>query len=230
MISKECLDIIDGVITTAATVVIAFFTIVLARVTGRQAKLTRELAVSTAVAAEAAKKSADVAEQSLTDLEGPFLYPLIETEDVQASIQALRVYVHTYPDNPDNPIHPVISFKFRNYGRSPALLQSISAVFFYGQPNDVHHDQLAGFASEMLIDAGAMSETSTARRLLEGIGKNEYQSIMAGVGKVLLRGSIIFFDIFGNRYEQKFCLAWKPDMNKFMAWGTETNRRRRLSS
>lgn len=231
MISKEIIDIADGIVSTLATVFIAIFTIVLARVTGRQAKLTRELSISTTVAAEAAKKSADIAQQSLTDLEGPFLYPIIETETVYDSLHALGVFTHTYPSlDPDNPVIPVISLKFKNYGRTPALLQSISAVFFYGEPHDNHPDRLAGFASEMLIDAGDVSTTAVDRRLIKGIGKTEHQGVMNGVGKILLRGSIIFFDIFGNRYEQTFCLAWRPHTHKFMAWGTDSNRRRRLTT
>ncbi|HVC53257.1 MAG TPA: hypothetical protein VND87_14655 [Stellaceae bacterium] len=57
---KEILDFFDGLITTVATVVVAFFTFRLARVTDRQAQLTRQLAESTEIAAKAAQETAAI--------------------------------------------------------------------------------------------------------------------------------------------------------------------------
>lgn len=181
---------------------------------------------ATTIAATAAKQSADVAELALTDLEGPFLYPVIEHQDISSTLGAIARYNH--PTSPFTPPRPVISFRFRNYGRSPALPQNVGAVFFYGQPADVYHDQFGGFAAEMLINAGAVTELPVERRMIEGIGREEHKNIMEGADKIYLRGSVTYFDIFGNRYEQRFCLAWRIDTHSFMAWGTDDNRRRRL--
>jgi hypothetical protein len=60
------LDVHNGAVTGIASIFIAAFTIVLAFVTRRQASLTYTVA-------EAAKRSAAIAERSLADLERPYV-------------------------------------------------------------------------------------------------------------------------------------------------------------
>jgi hypothetical protein len=204
------------------------FTAMLVLVGAGQAYLFLHTLRATRKAADAAKQSADVTERALIDLEGPFLYPVIEHDDIHTSTRALAIYTHQ--SSIVNPVHPIVSFKLKNYGRSPAMLGSVSAVLFHGQPDDTHNDRLAGFASEMLIANGETSGSSIDRKMAEGIEREEYKSISAKTSRIFLRGSVIFFDVFGNRYEQKFCLAWEISTHQFIAWGANRNQRRRLSS
>jgi hypothetical protein len=223
----------SGPLTLLATGLIALFTFTLWRSTDklweaseRQLRVTRQSVFANIAGAKAADKSADVAERALTDLEGPFLYPVVESDNLQESFKPFVLY--TDPSSPHAPVQPTITFNIKNYGRTPALPQTLSGVFFFGQSEDTHDDIVAGFIPELLISPGDKLSEPFRRKMVQPIGADEHLTIMRGVTRIFLGGSIVFFDIFGNRYEQKFCLAWGPVTKRFMAWGPTRNNRRRI--
>jgi hypothetical protein len=194
-------------------------TILLWTTTFRAAKDTR-------IAADAAKKSAEISERALIDLEGAFLYPVIESDSIDESFKGFSFYDHT--NSQTCPVTPEITFKIKNYGRSFALPQNISGIFFYGESEDARHDASAGFFPDLLIGAGDTSDVEFTRRMIQTINKEDYLAIMKGAVRIYLRGNIIFSDIFGNQYEQTYCLTWGPVTKKFIAWGPTRNERKRV--
>ena len=204
-------------LATAGLVIVGF----------RQTRDARDAITAAVKSAAAAEKSADVAERSLIDLEGPFLYPVIEYQNIKGLFQPLDWYDH--PTTKRDPVEPEIQFKIKNFGRSHAFPQSASAVFFWGQAEDGHADTGAGFVFDPLIEAGKISEHEIQRKMSNKISRDDHRSIMIGGAQIYLRGQIVFSDIFGNRYQQVFCLLWGPVTKKFMAWGPDRNRRKRIS-
>jgi hypothetical protein len=90
----------NGAINAVGTVVIAIFTIVLAKVSGKTAALTQ-------ISAEAARDAANVARQSLTDLERPYIYILCEGQfDYDASTG-----------------HLFVEYDVVNHGKSAAIIE-----------------------------------------------------------------------------------------------------------
>jgi hypothetical protein len=181
-----------------------------------------------ATAANAAKKSADVAERSMIDLEGPLLYPVIEQNNIWESFASFNVWDH--PTSSHNPVRPEIAFRLKNFGRTPALPRTISAVFFYGEPHQAPSDDLAGLFGESFIVPAAASNKEIGRKTCKQIDPDVCRAIMANHGALYLKGSVMFFDIFGHQYEQTFCFRWipVPGEDSFAAWGPQWNKRRRM--
>lgn len=214
---------------------VAFWTLVLAvtntvviKVALKQIGFLVKADQTARIAADAAKKAADVAEKSLVDLEGPFLYPVIQSNTIPMMLAGFRMYDH--PTSPHAPACPEIIFTLKNYGRTIALPQNVAAVFFFGEPEDNHNDHRAGFVQEIVLAPGESLTYPLEREILTPISREMYQAIGARAGRIFLRGSIIFSDMFGNRYEQQFCLAWDHKTDRFTAWGPTRNKRRRLQS
>jgi hypothetical protein len=175
---------------------------------------------ATQTAADAAKKSADVAERALVDLEGPYLYPNILPNSIQDSFKAFTWY-----EKSPHTAQPSISFTLKNYGRTLALPQSLIATLFFGGPDDVFKEE-AGWSHETLLGPGESSQP-IERQMLKPIGMEEYKSIIEEKTRIFLRGSVVFYDVFGNEYMQAFCLARHPKTHRFTTWGVTRNARRR---
>jgi hypothetical protein len=210
---------------------LAIFTGLLVIVGGANCFLIFWTLKATQTAADAAKKSADVAERALVELEGPFLYPVAITNDIRDSFR--RFILNDNPATPHNPAEPIIKFAVKNYGRTPALPQSVIANLFSGMPDDTSFTEKAeqmGFTNEVLLASDTTSGTVFECKIIKGIDKAEYDKITGGVARIFLRGTIVFYDIFGNEYMQPFCWAWDPKTDRFAAWGLPRNKRIRNPS
>jgi hypothetical protein len=215
------LDENGELVTALATVALVISTILLWIA-------TREADRTNRISANAAKAAAEIAERSLTDLEGPFLFPVILTNDIFSLLRPFRVYDHF--SSPHNPARPTIEFTFKNYGRTPALPLNMSAVFFIGDGNDRRGDPLGNsFIIETLIGPGDSAAVTIERNMQDTIDTwDDYRTVMAGTSRIFFKGAILFSDIFGNRYEQTFCLSWSPIRDGFVVWNPQMNRRRRI--
>lgn len=222
---SELVDDPATVVTALATAIMAVFTGLLWYSTTKLWKESIRAGNISEKAANAAKKSAEIAERSLIDLEGPFLFPIVESNDVEESLAGFKAY----PNTPQEPARPTISFRIKNFGRTHALPATMVAAFFYGFADDKHGDRsITGHTPESLIEAGGTSISDFQRSMTFPIDKATYVQLEKGALEIYLRGKIHYYDLFGNKYVQSFCLRWFRDPDAFMAWGPTRNRRERI--
>jgi hypothetical protein len=159
-------------------------------------------------------------------MSGPFLEPVLEHDPAQ--YKAFEWFDH--PTSPVNPVHAEVSFSLRNIGNSPALLRMVAA-------ETVHHSRMvdsprldfAGdYAVEPVIEAGKTSHQKFSRQLTVPIDKDGYSSIKSGRSFVFLYGEIVFSDLLGEDYNQKFCFYYNFKSRGFVRYEGQYNRRIKL--
>lgn len=169
--------------------------------------------------ADAATKSADVAEKALINVESPALYPVIEVAEFAKSLGWGR-----------GPVKPV-EIRLKNVGRSPGFPGIIACTLFAGGPDESISDMHAGLFPESTLAPGEISmhfiERSIQRHDGAKISDEECASIVAGRQDVYLSGNLSYIDLFGREYWQTFCLKWLAAHKAFMAFGPSRNKRER---
>jgi hypothetical protein len=173
----------------------------------------------------ATQRSVDIAERTAAEFETPFLFPVLVSSSVAEDLRALAEQ-----ENPELTVSPHVSFTIKNFGRTPALLQRASAVFFVGELEEAHNDPVSGRLPELMLEPLGSLTTPLERDIDQPIGRPALDSLKSQNARLYLRGRITFLDVSGNRYEQIFCFAWDLDTGGFIPWGPHRNRRKRLSS
>jgi hypothetical protein len=173
----------------------------------------------------ATKKAVDIAERTAAEFETPFLFPVLVSSSVAEDLRSFAEQ-----ENPELTVSPRVSFTIKNFGRTPALLQRASAVFFVGELEEAHNDPVSGRLPELMLEPLGSLTTPLEREIDQPLGRAALESMKSQNARLYLRGRITFLDVSGNRYEQIFCFAWDLDTGGFIPWGPHRNRRKRLSS
>ena len=185
---------------------------------------TAGLWIVTHTAANAAKAAAEAASKQ-AEVELPFVYTGAISGDIRNQLQAFVLY----DNSPVAPISPEIAFRVKNYGRTSAILRSVSAEFVHWTeiPQEVPSDVLTEYAVEPILEPSKESNSAFKRNPLIPIDRNAFNSIMAGTSRLFLYGEIIYADVFGGEFAQAFCLTWNRGSNRFVPWGARYNLRKR---
>lgn len=167
------------------------------------------------VSADAAKVSADVAKQALTGLERPFLFlePLggrVEPGDVHGTGDEERRFQ----------LRANVRYAFRNYGRSPGIIDSISISPVLLQVAPGRNVPAAPVATEdhVQIDVNMIvpgPDLTQAFQRNEVIACTERQHTQAHNDihfPLWLFGRVEYHAVFGAKYERFFC--WQHDGRK----------------
>lgn len=172
--------------------------------------------------ADAALKSAFVAEQALYGTEAPFIFIIIAATDGNTIVTV------TSPQGVEYPEH--VSYMFHNYGRSPAIIREIYLVCIAseGVPSPCPFPPLQTnlFKSE-IVGPGNSSKSEPLPQIascLPNDGKShQWASVFA-------YGLVRYADVFGNHYLSGFCYAFNAICNRFYAiGGANHNYRRKLT-
>lgn len=182
----------------------------------------REASNISRIAADAAKKSADMAERALIEIEGPYIYPVIN--DVEGMSQAIRAISNS--GIAQNATELKIALK--NFGRSPGFPGSITCGLYIGEADDDVRDPREGFHSGSILGAGEISNAIINRSFERPLGPQECRSMLDGQLRIYLKGWTQYTDLFENRYIQTFCLRWSHQSQQFTAFGSQRNKRKRL--
>jgi hypothetical protein len=175
--------------------------------------------------ANAAKRAVDLTERTVAEFESPFLFPVLVSTSILDELQEFENHVH-----PTAPVNVRVSFTIKNFGRTPALLQRATAVFFAGELDEAHNDPLSGRLSELMLEPQGNLITPIEREIVQPIDQSIFDALKNISKRIYLRGRITFLDVLGNRYEQTFCFTWDMETKAFIPWGPHRNRRKRLSS
>jgi hypothetical protein len=173
----------------------------------------------------ATKRTVDIAERTAAEFETPFLFPVLVSSSVSEDLRSLAEQ-----ENPELTASPRVSFTIKNFGRTPALLQRASAVFFVGELEEAHNDPVSGRLPELMLEPLGSLTTPLEREIDRQIDRPALESLKNQTARLYLRGRITFLDVSGNRYEQIFCFTWDLETGGFIPWGPHRNRRKRLSS
>ena len=173
----------------------------------------------------ATKRTVDVAERTAAEFETPFLFPVLVSSSVAEDLLSLAD-----PENPELTATPRVSFTIKNFGRTPALLQRASAVFFVGELEEAHNDPVSGRLPELMLEPLGSLTMPLERELDKPMDRQALEALKSQTARLYLRGRITFLDVSGNRYEQIFCFTWDLETGGFIPWGPHRNRRKRLSS
>src|SRR6185437_3757787 len=151
----------------------------------------------------ATQKAADVAERTAAEFETPFLFPVLVSSTVAEDLRSLQEEAV-----PDMGVSPQVCFTIKNFGRTPALLQRASAVFFVGELEEAHNDPVSGRLPELMLEPLGSLILPLERAIDRPIDRAVLESVKNQNARIYLRGRITFLDVLGNRYEQIFCFTW----------------------
>jgi hypothetical protein len=231
----KILDASAAAITAIATGFIAWFTLILKRSTDRlwdagerQLKFvesnTKESIALTQRAAEAAERSADLAERTIDAAEAPFLYPIMVG--------------HTVTSTPDGFIESIglgemVQFKFKNFGRTPAILIDVYGVpsFALGLPRPLDdlvlhsggiRTEVIGSGDESKVRTFNLNQTAYDRLFWAGLGSGN-PNLLAFLIHVR------YDDLYGNGFIARFCFAYAAGKKEWYCVGSrEYNYRRKV--
>lgn len=174
---------------------------------------------------ETTQRAVDTAERTAADFEAPFLFPVLITSSIGEDLASLAEH-----ESSDLTAVPRVAFTIKNFGRTPALLQRASAVFFFGELEDAHNDAIASRLPELMLEPLGSLTTPLEREIDRPLDRAALEALRNQNARIYLRGRITFLDVSGNRYEQIFCFTWDFPNGRFIPWGAHRNRRKRLSS
>jgi hypothetical protein len=186
---------------------------------------SRDMQASISVAdkaANAAKQSADVAEQALYGTEAPFIFIIIESTDGNAIVTVTSPQGVKYPEH--------VSYMLHNYGRSPAIIREIYIACIASDamldPCPFPPLQSNLFQSE-IVGSGESSQSKPLPQIASFL-PNDGKSHPGAV--VIVCGQVRYADVFGNQYLSGFSYAFNSYFNRFHAvGGANHNYRRKLN-
>lgn len=158
-------------------------------------------------------------------LEGPFLHPVIISNNIQKAFFGFVFYDH--PTSPHEAAEPQVTFSLRNVGRSPALLRSVAAEMAHlsAMAPELRLDFLANYSVEPIIEVNAQSEQTFTHRTVIPITKEGHESIKMSQSHIFLYGEIAFADPTGRSFRQMFCFAYDYPSKAFVRWEDRYNKR-----
>lgn len=174
---------------------------------------------------ETTKRAVDTAERTAADFETPFLFPVLISSSIAEDLRSLAEQ-----ESLGSTASPRVVFTIKNFGRTPALLQRASAVFFIGELEEAHNDPVSNRLPELMLEPLGSLTIPLEREIDGPIDRAALESLKSQSARIYLRGRVTFLDVLGNRYEQIFCFTWDLQTGGFIPWGPHRNRRKRLSS
>jgi hypothetical protein len=186
-----------------ATVLLAVATLILAVIAGIQAWILSTTDASTREAARAAVTSASTAEDALKNARENFRSeqrPIIRlTNDLGAP-----AFVPN-PKKADNTGQIVWDWRFTNYGRTPALHITYRHFMRIGNSTEESYGAQAPSVGAPL-PTGKTDYTTVISK--PGIGQSDYNQLLSSIDDPIgISGTILYFDVYGEKYETTFCLT-----------------------
>jgi hypothetical protein len=161
-------------------------------------------------AASAAKIQAETAAQTISHLERPHIYLIIEHNFQESTRRIInRMYSATWPYRVE--LVPTVSFKLKNYGKTPAILTQIRAhVIEDGDVPAIEGSfSLMGLGAQFVIADG-----ETSHVLQAGLGgeyrlnEDDLNRLQNGDSFWWFYGAVRYDDILGWEHIHHFCWRW----------------------
>jgi hypothetical protein len=151
-----------------------------------------------------AKEAADAAKlnaQAVMDAEGAHLYPVIKKSNVNNHDVFFEpiMYGKSRPDTDAIPT-PTLTYCFKNYGKTPAVLQSIMHnIDFFEVPSKNRLMHMADISALEII--GANEESAGIEfEMLATFNMGMAKSVMGRRGELIFFGEAVFTDFFDRQF------------------------------
>lgn len=184
----------------------------------------RQIAVSH-TAADAAKKSAEVSERALVDLERAYIFVDNIASDIAEFFSPNLVWT-------DGRHFPIFSFWAMNLGRTPGNIE-FGAIYFDvlsqipTEMTRLHSVAANADAESVEIIIGADKRFEFARLVCRnGFTHAQVSAMRAGASHLYCHGLFVYRDIFNNSHTTKFCRRYLPARNE---WPPDGGRERNSS-
>jgi hypothetical protein len=180
------------------TLVLAVFTGVLAAISIWQGMLLRKADETARVSANAAKQSAD----ATLIAERCYVYPEV-TDDGALHKVARDSRIYWLNGDAPSPIAPVIKFRIKNYGKTPAILKEVFAAVGIWP---VGAEFGVGIKDPVIAEKESTRDISLAAE--RGLTANEWAGLLAYTDFLVFIGRITFQDIWENDFRTEFRFHW----------------------
>jgi hypothetical protein len=194
-------------INALSTIAIAIFTCTLWWVTWGMVRIAKEQRAdvlrsikASEITANAAMKSADVAERALMGLERPMMFIQISPAPVKWSIERRKPNI-PFPD---------LQYKFTNYGKTPAIIRH------WGIEIDIHLIPISALPpiiqTHTLFQPVIKENCEISTRKISprfSSGDETIESVHRGIWAPYLHGYIVYDDVFGYTHTTYF--VWMYD-------------------
>jgi hypothetical protein len=211
---ETALDAHNGMITAMATIAIAWFTLSLRQATDRlwdagerQLKLlgdssaaqSRDMQASIA----AAKQSADAAQTAAENVPKTERAYLFLDLNIKSDVEGI---FNLFPDQSER--RAEIGFRFRNHGRTPAIVESLSVMGQYwaieGGVPSMARTRLIPIQPGLVVSSDPTGDYT----FKFNVTKDQYKQVFpVGRGYIMFWGKITYLDVFQNRHETGWCRA-----------------------
>jgi hypothetical protein len=186
-------------------------------------EMKKSIAVSDKIA-EAAMKSANVAEQALLMAETPYLVP--EITDCRIRTSADSIY--------EVDLGNTVTFHIHNYGRTPATIYDIYSCLFpaYALPEQIDTTGLHTNLTKTEIIPAHKRSTDYHFSLNDGLRESLFRGKKDAARYIIFFiGHIRFGDVFGSEYISGFCFARNGTTGEFYGIGGDGyNYRRKIKN
>lgn len=179
--------------------------------------LTGLLAVSTLLLWLSTRRSAQIAERALTELEAPFIGLNIIDGGLTSHQKRDKTWVVEQ-------MRFALTFGFYNHGRTPAVLLSMQDKLQACEESKLPTLEWPGRYSEYpygVFIGPNMSSAPSSRPFDEYLTGEEWNDVSIGKRNLFLLGRLRFRDIFQNTFEMGFCAVFDPANQHFLMSGGE---------
>jgi hypothetical protein len=168
-----------------------------------QLDLIRKSLIDAKKAAEAAEKSASAAKlnaQALIDAEAAQMYLVIEKSNVERMYQLGGMYSNSPTMHESDSDPPWIEYRLRNYGKSPAIVQTVLHGISLEEPKTEVEPREYGLGQEDLEIIGVGEQGQIIKCKIEkSFTFGNVRSIVTNDRLLLFYGHSTFMDHFGRK-------------------------------
>jgi hypothetical protein len=189
---------------------LAWFTLALVAVSGIQGYFLLRADKTARIAADAAKESADAVTQS----ERAHIFIKIVSQSFVEGWTSANLERITPDGQVSVPV--TVKFAFKNYGKTPAILQEVSRdiVIAPNFPDEVDYIPVEFVPTERVVASDEATDTWECTRT--NISKADLNAIIRAQTSYWFFGRILYNDIFGKAHEHRFIYRY----NSSRGWNT----------
>lgn len=184
---------------------------------------TTHATIRAARASQKAAIAADLSANAIIVVERAYVYPIIVAHGaIEECIKTALVYYEGDPTKDDvpAPVTAEITFKFKNFGKTPAILKTA----FVGLGVNTVGAEIGVPVPEAVL--GVSEETKPIPcKMYTGISRNQAHHINVCTGHVCFTGQVTFDDIWGDEHTTEFSFTWDKDIKRMTLYyiGTKTD-------
>lgn len=155
-----------------------------------------------------AAKAAQTSAESLPIIEGAYVYPSIIKVDIADSLGAFQ-------NSEISTNRLLIEYEFKNFGKTPAIIQRLGAGLIHHNPRASGAVGLALAPVDKSIIA-ANDGTGKMAAEITGFSRANWETVAAEKTQIIFYGSVVYSDIFGESWSFSFNWQYSYSLGRFL--------------